>query len=363
VRQVCVVTAAALLLALCCGVARTMDLPNDIDRFDFGSQLMLRIFGENSDSSASFAASHGDRASESPLRQLALQVRSAGSGVPFTSGVMPALAESRLSLNDLAAQDDSYFGTSSQLDFGRSELLRFAPPSSALQMGSTSISPSAAIFTAAYQPQPPQPTISPAPGTLAFTAPDAHSSDFFPATAQIGTVRFEAESPVAQPLQLDSRGAFSGAGASFDLRAGKRNVDVNLSSDYEHIGPGGANAFTAPALGSSWQLPGVGEPFVVPAYADLNRLSLGAGLSVPVIRGLTLNLNYGAERLYGGYGFPGLMNLDTMNNSYGGGLTFDIPRTSSSLSIAAYQDRFGESILPINGSTQTREDVNFTVKF
>ncbi len=36
---------------------------------------------------------------------------------------------------------------------------------------------------------------------------------------------------------------------------------------------------------------------------------------------------------------------------------------SSSLSIGAYQDRFQDSILPISGQTQTREDVNFTVKF
>ena len=110
-------------------------------------------------------------------------------------------------------------------------------------------------------------------------------------------------------------------------------------------------------------MPQPGAPVVVPNYADLNRLSLGAGLAVPVVRGLTLNLNYDAQRLYGGYGLPGLVNLDSVSNTYGGKLSFDIPRTSGTLSISAYQDRFADGLLPLNGTTQTREDVNFTVKF
>jgi hypothetical protein len=69
------------------------------------------------------------------------------------------------------------------------------------------------------------------------------------------------------------------------------------------------------------------------------------------------------QHLYGGYGLPGLVNLDAINNTYGGKLTFNVPDASKTLSISAYQDRFTDSLLPLNGSTQTREDVNFTVKF
>jgi hypothetical protein len=57
------------------------------------------------------------------------------------------------------------------------------------------------------------------------------------------------------------------------------------------------------------------------------------------------------------------MNLDTINNSYGGQLTFDLPHTANTLSVSAYQNRYQDSVLPINGYTQIREDVNFTVKF
>ena len=58
------------------------------------------------------------------------------------------------------------------------------------------------------------------------------------------------------------------------------------------------------------------------------------------------------------------MNLDAVNNKYVGGLTYNIPYSSSTLSISAYQNRHGESVLPHdNGYTQNGGDLNFTVKF
>ena len=48
---------------------------------------------------------------------------------------------------------------------------------------------------------------------------------------------------------------------------------------------------------------------------------------------------------------------------YGGKLTFAIPHSSSSLSISACQYRYQDNIAPANTFHQTREDVNFTVKF
>lgn len=362
-RVLGVVAAAMLVVAGYSAVARAAALPSTPDHFDFGSQLMLRLFGETSDSSASFAAAHGDRTSESPLRDLALQVHPSGGKPDVSEEVAGAFAQTRLTLSDLAAVDGSSFASAVPLGPRHYEL-QLAPESPPGYDAVTRL-PSSALFTAAYQPQPPAPNISPAPGTLAFAPPQKNAGDFLAATTQIGAVRFEGDDDAAaQRAQLDTRDASYGAGANFDVRAGKRNLNVNLSSEYEHVAPGGTDAFLAPAQETStWQLPGAGVPFVVPGYAELNRLSLGAGLSVPVVRGLTLNLNYDAQRLNGGYGFPGLMNLDTLDNSYGGKLTFDIPKMSSSLSISAYQDRFEDGFLQLNGSTQTREDVNFTVKF
>ena len=41
--------------------------------------------------------------------------------------------------------------------------------------------------------------------------------------------------------------------------------------------------------------------------------------------------------MFGGYGLPGVTNLDAIDNSYGGKLTFEIPHSSSTLSISARQ--------------------------
>jgi len=354
------VAATALVQALSFAMAGATTLPSTPSSLDLGSQVMLRLFGETSDATASFAAAQGDRASESPLRDLALHVPPAGATSPFAGGNAVAFEQDRLTLRDLAGASG---GAAFSPTTGRGDIVQFVSPS--------------ALFAAAYQAVAPAPSISPLPGTLAFAPPtatldeganvpgDAHASSFVPTTSQIGPVRFEThtDSSAVQTPQLDLSDSSYGAGANFEVRAGKRNLDLNLSGGYDRVTGGGADAFSATTLNAaSWQVPG-GVPLVLPNGADLSRLSLGAGVAVPVVRGLTLNLDYAAARLYNGYGLPGLVNLDTVNNSYGGRLTFDIPSTSSSLSISAYQDRFNDSLLPINGSTQTREDVNFTVKF
>ncbi|HKU82393.1 MAG TPA: hypothetical protein VJP76_09520, partial [Candidatus Tumulicola sp.] len=191
------------------------------------------------------------------------------------------------------------------------------------------------------------------------------SSSVAPSTVRVGGLkirtRMQGASLDAPSQALQDNGY--GAGANFDVRAGGRNLNVDLSSNYERVTRDDSAAGT-PALGSSqWQLPADGTPLVVPNYADLSKVSLGAAVAVPVVHNLTLDLNYGTDRMFGGYGLPGLVNLDATGNSYGGKLTFDIPHSTSTLSISASQLRYQDNIAPVNNYTQTRENVNFTVKF
>jgi hypothetical protein len=365
-RVIGVVVATALTLALYSAASVAAELPQGIERFDLGSQLMLRVFGETSDTSASFAAAHGDRISESPLRDLALEVHPTGVRPYLAAGIAAVFAQDRFALRALSSNEQlSSFGGVPQFVAEPSVVHFSAPSVSPTDLG---LVPSNAHLTAAYQPVVPESPVSPAPGTLEFAPPQMTAPDSISSTTQMGPVQFEghAEGLTAQTPQLRLPDTSYGAGANFDVRAGKRSLNLNLSSEYEHVTRNDADAFSATPVDASkpWQLPGSGAPLVVPNYADMNRLSLGAGVSVPVMRGLTLHFNYDAQRLYGGYGLPGLMNLDAVNNSYGGKLTFTIPHISNSaLSIGAYQDRFQDGILPNNGYTQTREDVNFTVKF
>jgi hypothetical protein len=355
---------AALAVVLCLNVARPALITLAPSTPDLGSQLMLRVFGEASDSRSAFSAERGDRASESPLRDLALQISPAAQPASFSAELdatsLPRYAET------VAMTGAGISDLADALDSALVRGVRFAPPAQPRD-DVVKLAPPAPV-TAAYEPVPPLPNISPGPGTVAFDSSSAAAvqpAAFAPAT-RVGTVQFQghAEGSSTDAPGLSLRDNSSAAGANFLVRAGKRDINFNLTTQYEHLFRNDSNSFSAASNPTSpWQLPNADAPLAIPSYSDLNRMSVGAGVDVPVFRGLTLNLNYGIEHLYGGYGLPGLMNLDTINNSYGGKLTFDIPDTSKTLSISAYQERFSDSVLPINGSTQTHEDVNFTVKF
>jgi hypothetical protein len=330
------VLALALSYASAAAAGRSFGRPSG----DLASQLMLSLFGETSDSTAAFSAQNGDRASESPLREMAFRLPATASGVPFSAGLAtsPALMQAHIALSSLPGGGASYLARA--VDAGLlSTNARFAPSSSESHDPHAGLlNAQQALYTAAYQPVAAEPAISPGPGTLAF--------DTTPA-----------------PTLTDASNDTS-FGLGDEGRAPKRSLNFTLSGEYEHETLNDIAGFApSSAQAPSWQLPNANVALSAPDYTGSNRLSLGAGLAVPVFHGLTLNLNYDAQRLYGAYAPPGLVNLDAVNNKYAGGLTYDIPHLSSTLSISAYQDRLDESLLPTSGYTQTGGDVNLTVKF
>jgi hypothetical protein len=333
-----VVTSAIIALSVLRAVAPAAELGFGLPRPDIASQLMLRLFGETSDSRASFSAQNGDRISESPLRELALVVPAAEPNPSFSedSKTAPALATERIALSALS-DGGSILSRTDETGLLPTDL-HFASPdgSSELRGGSSASHP--ALFTAAYQPPAPIPNISPDPGTMAF------------------------DSTLTAPLSDTSK---SGSFTLGSDRPSAKHLDLDLLGQYQQLLPNDSAALSASAAPSTtWQPPEGNVSLGVPNYAGSNRLSLGAALAVPVFHGLTLNLNYAAVRSYGGDVLPGLMNLDAANNSYVGGLSYNIPYLSSTLSISAYQNRFGESVLPnTNGVTETGGNVNLTVKF
>lgn len=395
-RQAGVIATAALAAALLPRIAFAAAPAATLSPVDLPTQLFARVFGESSDGSASLAAAYGDRLGESPLRDLALRAGPAQRPPAFEreAAAGPTFAAERSARLAASAGTSFDFAQSARAAILRSNL-RFAasPPSDdTSEVRSGALSHPAATFTAgSYQPVAPVTLVSPQSGAfslgglvhgappavaassaLAFgetgTLPGAAgSSEAVPSAVRLGplkfTTRLEGGSVAAPSVGLNDNAA--GAGANLDVRAGARTLTFGLSSDYERLTRNDSSGLTPAALGasSSWQLPGSGVPLAVPNYADMSKLSVGAGVAVPVLSGLTLNLDYAADRMFGGYGLPGLSNLDSFDNSYGGKLTFEIPHSSSTLSISARQLRYQDGLIPVNASTETREDVNFTVKF
>jgi hypothetical protein len=396
-RLVGVIATAALAAALSFGVVAASSLaPGDGSAFDLRAQLMLRLFGESSDTRASLAAAFGDRTSESPLRDLALGASNPDGTTSFAPQTLTATFALPRSGRSALAPADSAFALGQAARNRLFEADRFAAPvqtNGDTTPGGADASrlSSAQTFTVGqYQPVAPVTPVSPqsvafsfAPvtpgassglpqrlalafgGSTAVPAGAAGSSAFVPTAVHLGplqfTTRLESASLAAPALSLNDNAY--GAGANFNVRAGARNVNVDLSSNYERLTRNDVTGSSSAVGTSSWLLPSASTPLLVPNYADMSKVSVGAALAVPVVNGLTLNLNYAADRMFGGYGSPGLANLDATDNSYGGQLTFQIPHSSSTLSISARQLRYQDNLIPANTSTQTREDVNFTVKF
>lgn len=339
-RIIGVLASAVLALALSYASAAAAGLSFGRPSGDLASQLMLSLFGETSDSTAAFSAQNGDRTSESPLRDMAFRLPASGSSAAFSAGLptSTALMQAHIALSSLPGAGASYLARA--VDAGLlSTSAGFAPSSESHDPHAGLLNAQQGLYTAAYQPVAPQPAISPGPGTLAFDT-----------------------TPAPTVTDATSEPSF---GLGYDGRAPKRSLNFTLSGHYEPVTLNDIAGLT-PAAGeaASWQLPNANVALAAPDYAGSNKLSLGAGLAVPVLHGLTLNLNYDAQRLYGAYAPPGLVNLDVVNNKYAGGLTYNIPYLSSTLSISAYQDRLGDSLLPpANGYTQNGGDLNFTVKF
>jgi hypothetical protein len=364
--------------------ARTLDgvVPQSAD---LGHQLLLRFFGETSDSRASLRASYGDVQSESPLRGLALNLPATEPIVASwdVASVAPTFAAAdRADTSDVVLYDSNGTYDAPFVPVSIAQYEASSTPASAGQTDFVSSPGGTTFVSGAYRPESPAPAASPSMGiggstTGALTGGNASQLTFSQAPAgstlsssasngtTIGPVRVRTRfdsAQISQPQSALTDGGYR-AGADLDVRAGHRNLNFAVSSDYERLMRDDTSNAAAFSPASSWQLPGGDTPLLVPGYADMSRVSLGAALAVPVVNNLTLNLNVASDRMLGGYGLPGVNNLDATDNSYGGRLTFAIPHSASSLSISAQQLHYQDNLMPSDTFTQTRENVNFTVKF
>jgi len=342
---------------------------------DLSVQLFARLFGESTDRLASFSAVRGDALAETPLRDLALRVEE----VPQAT----IAANVQVQLPTLSAnlfQTPTFTAPVVNLSDAA-----FAPPPV-----KTSISDLGAQFTVPaseyYESSEPMPTDAPAtrrfdltdveirsaqtenyaPTSFNASAPVASHGASVQLPVSVGNVHFSphAEAGFAQDPNSTFNDRTVGAGATFDVRAGHRSLGVDLSSQLEHVtlnAPQFAapNGNAAPTVG----LAGGNLPVFVPAYADISAHTLSTGVTVPVSRSLTANLQYDTQHLMGAYGVPGATNLDANNTIYGAQLTFQLPRSASAISFSAHQYHFQDNLVPSNAVTQTNANLNFIVKF
>lgn len=158
------------------------------------------------------------------------------------------------------------------------------------------------------------------------------------------------------------------ATTNFSVRAGARNVNLGVSGGLEHLQLSDQSTFPyvpwsadMPSAQQARSLAGDGSYY--PGGVDVTRAQLNASVAVPITQGVTLGLGYDTQHYVGSYGAVTVPNIDARKNSYLGNLTYQIPHTSSQITLSARQYRYQDSFVPSFTAKQTRADVNFTVKF
>lgn len=340
---------------------------------DLRSQILLQLYGETGDSAMTLAASFGDAVSESPLRRFAFRL--APPDIPQFE--LPAVAS-------LPA---------AHLDLSRYVTATFEPTAAPVLAASAapSASPSALSYDASpapafglYRGEAAQPTSAPGNVRFQLSSPSGspNASSYAPAApmpdtlgqsaatatvnvpVRVGPVNFQGRVEGGSSFANDSslKSNAYGAGANFNVQAGKRAVNVDVASRFEHVTRNDTPLTQSVDGASSWQLSNDNLPILVPAFADVSKHTLSAGLAVPVSRRLTAGVQYDTQHLLGGYGAPGLNNLDANNTVYGAKLTYQL-HSGSAITFSAKQYRYQDNLLPTNTFLTTREDVNLTVKF
>jgi hypothetical protein len=100
-----------------------------------------------------------------------------------------------------------------------------------------------------------------------------------------------------------------------------------------------------------------------PNYVNVRHTVYSAKASLPLTTNLTLNATYSTQRYGGSYGTTSTQNISERKDYYTGSLTYNIPKTNSSLTFLARRFSYRDDVLSTYNFGQNREDLNFAVRF
>ncbi len=204
-----------------------------------------------------------------------------------------------------------------------------------------------------------------APYTPALSGVDANVS----VPVRLGGVHFQtaframqvcgtADQGAACASARDANAQSFSAGTSFNVRTGNSAVNVGLTSSIEHMSNAAAGIFPYVPLDPDAQ---AGLSYF--GLTDVVSHGVGAKLAVPVTPRVTIGLQYDRAQYQGDYGSALLPGFSARKDTYLGNVTYQLPNTSSAITLSARQYRYQDAFAPNFNLTQTRADLNFTVKF
>jgi|GEM_PF-604221 len=100
-----------------------------------------------------------------------------------------------------------------------------------------------------------------------------------------------------------------------------------------------------------------------PNYVNVRHVTLSANAAIPLTRDLVAGGSYSTQRYGGSYGTTLTQNISERKDYYTGSVTYNIPKSNSSLSFVARHYGYTDEAFPTGNFSQNRQDVNFTVRF
>lgn len=175
----------------------------------------------------------------------------------------------------------------------------------------------------------------------------------------------------ACPYLHDERAQNIAAGTNFNLRAGNTQVRLELSGSVGQVSNGDAALYQYSPLDADTQLDAAraGSPedtslLYYPGLTEVVRHGMNARVAVPLSHALTVGLQYDTAHYQGNYNTVLLApGLDARKDTYLGNVTYQIPNSSSLITLSARQFRYQDTFAPNFNLTETRADLSLTVKF
>ncbi len=192
---------------------------------------------------------------------------------------------------------------------------------------------------------------------LAELSPNGGASQLYPSYAGAGTF------VTTKRMTLDK----IEAGAQFNVSLLKKRIGINVSGGVERLSRADRTPFTYvpvdPAAGPGAAGPALGGVVFYPNYSDMYHTTVAAAASVPLTKDVVFGASYNSQGFHGAYGTTLGQNISERKDTYAGSLTYNIPKTSSSVDFALRNYRYTDFALPTFNNIENREDVNFVIRF
>jgi len=173
------------------------------------------------------------------------------------------------------------------------------------------------------------------------------------------------------------------AGAQFNVPAFGQTIGLNLTGGIEHLSRQDKTAYTyvpinpgtltadpsalAAYAAAAGNIVAAGNPLprvsFYPNLVDVYHTTLAAAASLPVTKDVVFGASYNTQTYRGTLGTTNTQSIAERKDTYVGSMTYNIPRTTSSVAFAYRNYNYKDAVLPSFNNNLNKEDITFVIRF